>query len=285
MQTLILLGIFFVAVLLSSGAASLLDPFLPFSFMRIFNRCFLLFGLTGAYFFRTRFQKKPLASLGLAKEEHTLSLIVKGVVFALLSLLVLTLLSRLCQTVVFEYHPPKLKKLFYYVSGAILIAFFEELFFRGFLLQTLMEDLPTRPSVILSSMIYSLAHFIRPLVLNEPNELSLFYTESVGLFLFGILMSYAFLRTRSLYLPMGLHGGFVFFLKMDGIFVNRPMVTPEWLFGGERLVGGIVTWLIFAVAFPWVKRVGRRYLPMQNCEKILSSKSSVNTSPTISPKA
>lgn len=285
MRTLTLLGIFSVAVLLSLGFAFLLTPFLPFSFLRIFNRCFLVFGLTGAILFRARLQRKSFVSLGLEKNGNSLSLVLSGVAFALASLFLLTLIAACFQAASFEVHPPRLKKLFYYVVGAILTGFFEELFFRGFLLQTLMEDASTRLSVVLSSLAYSLVHFVRPLLLNKPEDFPLFYTESIGLFFFGVLMAYAFLRTRSLYLSMGLHGGFVFFLKMDGIFVNRLMASPVWLFGGERLIGGIVTWLIFLAAFPWVRWLTRGYFPMQNCEKILSRRSSVNTSPTISPRA
>ena len=285
MTTLVLLGSFGVAFLLSLGSASLLDPLLPFPFPRILSRCLLVFGLIASYLFRKRFQKKSFRSLGLEKTEDSLPLLIKGIAFALLSLLVLTGVTFLCKAAIFEYHPLKPKKLFYYAVGAILTGFLEEIFFRGILLQSLLEDVSKPMGIFLSNLVYSLLHFVIPLLLHKPADLSLFYSESVGLFLFGILMAYAYFRTHSLYLSIGLHGGFVFFLKMDNVFVNRLNVSPPWLFGEEKIIGGIVTWLLFLVAFPWVRWVGRTYLPMQNCEKIRLSKSSVNTSPTISPKA
>lgn len=283
MNTLRLIGLFGIVLLLSIGFAFALSPFLPFPSFRIFDRFFLILGLMATYLFRVRLQKKSLATLGLKRKGHSVSLVFSGIAFALLSLMVLTFVASFCQATAFHYHPPKLKKLFYYTTSAILIGFFEEFFFRGLFLQTLMEDFSTWFSVGVSSLVYSLIHFLKPFLLNKPEDLTLFYTESAGLFLFGTLMSYAFLRTRSLYLSMGLHAGFVFFLKMDGIFVNRLIVDPKWLFGEERLIGGIATWSLFLVAFPWVWRLSRSYFPMQNFEKIRSSRSSVKTSPTISP--
>ena len=284
MTTLKLFGFIAAALLLSLALALFLSLFLPFPTFRIFYRSLTIFGLIGAYLFRTRVQKKSFPSLGLERRGNSSSLVWNGIAFALLSLLILTLLAYLFQAVSLEYHPPKPKKLFYYTLSAFFVGFFEELFFRGLLLQTLMEDFPAKLGVVVSSLVYSLLHFVRPLVLNKPEDLNLFFTESIGLFLFGVLMSYAYLRTRSLYLGMGMHGGFVWFMKMDNLFVNRLMVKG-WLFGEERLIGGIVTWLLLLAAFPWIRWINQRYLPIQNCEKIRPSRSSVKTSPTISPRA
>ena len=256
MNTLKLLGVISIILLLSLLAALLIRPLCPFPFFLIFVRCLEIFGVVGIYLFRTRFQKKSFASLGFKAEGNALGWLLNGIVFALLSLLILTFIAYLYQAVSFYYHPPKLKKLLYYTTSAVLIGFFEEFFFRGLFLKTLMEDFPTWFSIGISSLVYSLVHFLQPFILNRPEDLSLFYTESIGLFLFGVLMAYAFLRTRSLYLSMGLHGGFIFFMKMDGIFVDRLMVKG-WLFGEERLVGGIATWCIFLVAFPWISWLSR----------------------------
>lgn len=258
MMILRLLFLFIPALLLSLGAAWVIFPFLPYPFSRVFNRCLYVFGLVAVVFFQKKVRKKSFLSLGLNGNGTLAKDLFLGIAFSIVSFAVVTSLSLLFQFSLLEYHPPLPRKLMNYFLGSILIAFFEELFFRGFLLQTLMDDLSISVSVTLSSLIYSLAHFIRPLFLNQPEDLSLFYTESIGLFLFGALLSYAVLRTRSLYLAMGLHGGFVLLLKLDGIWVNRLMRSPAWIFGEERLVGGVVTWLVFLVAFPWVKALVHR---------------------------
>ena len=264
MNTLKLLGTLLAALLFSIGLACLISPFLSYPFFRILNRCFMVCALTGVYFFEKVSQKNPFWPAGLAKRPDTGFLIASGLTFAILSLLILTLVAYACHSVSLYFQPPKPKKLFYYTTSAILIAFFEELFFRGFLFQTLKKDCSLRASILISNLLYSAVHFIRPL-LTKPEELTSVWTEAPGLFLFGIFLTYAFLKTGSLYFSMALHGGFVFFMKMDGIFVNRLMVG-HWLFGEERLIGGIATWAIFLVAFPWVRWISRRraYLPMQN---------------------
>lgn len=240
-----------LAVLASAGLATVLSPFLPFPFFRIFSRCLLGFGLLAAWFFQKKVRKKPFSELGLNGNGKVAQDLLFGITLSLLFSLAITLLALFFEFVLVQYHPPLPRKLMNYFFGSIAIAFFEELFFRGMLLQTLMDDLSTPLSVSLSSLLYSLVHFVRPLFV-KPEDLSLFYTESIGLFLFGVLLSYAFLRSRSLYLSMGLHGGFVLFLKLDGILVDRLMREPAWIFGEERLVGGIATWAMLLLIFPCI---------------------------------
>ena len=195
MNTLKFFGCLGLVSLLSLAVAFVATPLLPFPFSRVFVRCLEIFGLMGAYFLRTRLQKKSLSSLGLEPGKKRLTFLIQGIVFAFSTLFVLTVIAYLSRAIIFDYHSPRLKKLFYYTSSAILIGFFEELFFRGLFLQTLMEDFSMPFSVGLSSLLYSLVHFTRPLFLKTVTP-SLLCTEFIGLVLFGILMSYAFLRTR-----------------------------------------------------------------------------------------
>lgn len=245
-------------LLLSFGLASLIAPFLPYPFFRIFDRCLYGISFLAILFFQRKVRRKNLTSVGLDGHGTAVKDILAGLAFSLATFVALTGVSLFFQFSVVHYHAPLPRKLMNYFLGSISIAFFEEFFFRGLLLQTLMDDLPAALSVILSSVAYSLVHFVRPLLTHHPEDLSLFPTEAVGLFLFGALLSYAVLRTRSLYLAMGLHGGFVLLLKLDGILIDRLMHPPTWVFGEERLVGGVATWVVFLGAFPWIGRLVRR---------------------------
>lgn len=254
-----LLLLFIPAVFLSLGLAAGLAPFLPYPFFRVFNRCLYGFGLLALFVFQKRIRRKSFSSLGLDGQGNAARDLWRGMALSSVLFVFLTLLSLLLQFSILEYHHPLPRKLMNYFLGSVLIAFFEELLFRGVLFQALMDDFSAPLSVGLSSAIYSLVHFIRPLLLNRPEDLSLFYTESIGLFLFGVILSYAVLRTRSLYLAMGLHGGIVLLMKLDGILINRLMRHPPWLFGEERLVGGIVTWLGLLLLLPYIRYVtGKR---------------------------
>ena len=252
----------FIPVLLASyGVAMLVAPWVPFSFLRIFNRCLLGFAFPTAFFFQKKIRKKPFSEIGLEGKGTAIRDISKGLVLSLIFFTAVTWVSLFFGFSLVAYHPPPhMRKIFNYVLASILTAFFEEFFFRGLLFKVLSDDCSVPVSLGISSGIYSLAHFIRPFF-TKSADLSLFYTESIGLFLFGILLAYAFYRTGSLYFSMGLHGGFVLLLKLDGIFINRLMREPVWLFGEERLVGGIVTWPMFLAVFLCIRWLTRR----RNC--------------------
>ena len=59
-------------------------------------------------------------------------------------------------------------------------------------------------------------------------------------------MSYAFFRTGSLYLSMGLHAGWVFGLKTIRVYGDFRREDLGWLFGSSepKLVSGVAVWII-----------------------------------------
>ena len=261
MTILCFLLLFLPVILASIGTAACITPFLPFAFPRVLNRCLLGFTLPALLFFQKKIRKKPLSEIGLNRQGATVRDISIGLALSAVFFTVVTSVSLFFGFSLVAYHPPPhMRKILNYVLASILTAFFEEFFFRGFLFKMLSDDFSVPVSVGISSAVYSLAHFVRPFF-TKSADFSLFYTESIGLFLFGLLLSYAFYRTGSLYFSMGLHGGFVLLLKLDGIFINRLMRDPAWLFGEERLVGGIVTWIMFLAVFLCVRWLTRR----RNC--------------------
>jgi membrane protease YdiL (CAAX protease family) len=83
----------------------------------------------------------------------------------------------------------------------------EELLFRGFHLRIISKGLNRPLGIILSSVIFAYAHHY-----NEGMTL----VDYVFKFLFGIIMSIAFLRTGQLWLAIGLHTGWDFSVSMFG---------------------------------------------------------------------
>ncbi|HEX9443395.1 MAG TPA: CPBP family glutamic-type intramembrane protease [Candidatus Binatia bacterium] len=66
----------------------------------------------------------------------------------------------------------------------------------------------------------------------------------VGLFLIGLVLSYALLRTRSLYLSIGLHAGWVFGIKTLSLYGDFNRADLGWAFGAKpKIVSGVVTWI------------------------------------------
>lgn len=93
----------------------------------------------------------------------------------------------------------------------IFVGWNEELLSRGFHLRIISKGLNRPLGIILSSAIFSYAH-------RNNSEATLNYF--VFIFLFGVIMSFALLRTSQLWLAMGIHAGWDFFVT---IFWGTPI--------------------------------------------------------------
>jgi len=165
--------------------------------------------------------------------------------------------------------------IFKYLLVGCLIGFMEEIFFRGYLLQSFMENMSMPTAVIVCSLIYSVLHFFRADVFVSTGfqpfvgfvTMAQFFKPLffdivkhlpaiIGLFLVGIVLSYALIRTKSLYLSIGLHSGMVFMSKTDSIFISRFREKLIWLFGGDsKLVTGIVIWIFLICILVVIRRI------------------------------
>jgi len=90
------------------------------------------------------------------------------------------------------------------LAGGVLlmagVAFAEELLFRGFLFQRLIDGVGVWPAQILIGGLFVLTH------LNNPGMVGVTKLwASANIFLASVLFGLAYLRTRSLAMPMGIH--------------------------------------------------------------------------------
>jgi CAAX protease family protein len=153
------------------------------------------------------------------------------------------------------------------VSPGVLIATFgvllgaalnEELIFRGFPLQLLIDGLGEWPAMIGLSTLFGAMH------LNNPNATILGTLNTV---LAGILLSLAYVRTRSLWMPYAIHVGwnvglgFVFGFPLSGVDIASLWTTgtagsETILGGGYGPEGGLLATFTFAAAAVIVQRHG-----------------------------
>jgi uncharacterized protein len=81
-----------------------------------------------------------------------------------------------------------------YLALVILIPIFEEVFFRGFLFKGIRySKLRTQGAIVLPAAIWAMLH------------LQYLWYDIVGIFVFGLLLGMAQLRTGSLYVPIAMH--------------------------------------------------------------------------------
>jgi hypothetical protein len=115
----------------------------------------------------------------------------------------------------------------------IIVGWQEELLSRGYLLQNIADGFNLFWGVLLSSFLFALGHIFNP---------NMGWPAAAGLFLAGIFLAYAYLRTRRLWLPIGLHIGWNFFestvlgFPVSGLslfsLIQHSIDGPEWLTGG-----------------------------------------------------
>lgn len=131
--------------------------------------------------------------------------------------------------------------------------------FRGYPLQTMTRSGLAWAAIILTSVIFSIGH------LDNPNVVPGF--TFVNTALAGVWLSIAYLRTRSLWFPLGVHWawnwmmGAVVGLPVSGIerltpdpLMRAAAVGPPWLTGGTYgLEGGAACTLaiIISTVFIW----------------------------------
>lgn len=164
--------------------------------------------------------------------------------------------------------------------SSVVIGMIEETFFRAFLLGGLAREMSGNRALALSSVVFALAHLVRapasrPLLgfhplaglLNVGASLghALFHPLAilpafVGLTLLGLLLGAVFLTAQRVYLPAGLHAGFVFTARLWGAALVFAGAVPRWLFGYGRpsLLSGPAAWAEILLLVALVRHLGGR---------------------------
>lgn len=119
------------------------------------------------------------------------------------------------------------------VSLYALVGWQEELLIRGYWLQNLSDGLSQSLGVLLSSVLFALVHAVNP---NSS------WQAYLGLFLSGLFLAFGYLRTKQLWLPIGLHIGWnlfegtVFGFPVSGQYyyqlVRQTVSGPDIITGG-----------------------------------------------------
>ena len=84
----------------------------------------------------------------------------------------------------------------------VLVAFTEELFLRGYILNNLMKSMNRMVALLISSVFFSLLHIMNP---------SFSWFSFLNILLAGILLGLPYIYTKSLWLPIALHFSWNFF--------------------------------------------------------------------------
>jgi membrane protease YdiL (CAAX protease family) len=161
----------------------------------------------------------------------------------------------------------------FFVLGAMLLlaAAWEEIIFRGYLFQRLVESVGALWAVALLAALFGAVHIPNP----AATPLSTANTA-----LAGILLAVAYLKTRALWMPIGIHFawnwvmGPVLGFPVSGIRIPTRLLAAEvsgplWLSGGDYGPEGSVVLTAAAVALTvWLART-RAIYPSTDRQNVL----------------
>jgi membrane protease YdiL (CAAX protease family) len=151
------------------------------------------------------------------------------------------------------------------VTGFV-VALLEEWFFRGWMLRRMTRTRSLGRAVFTSTLIFAFLHAFNPSNLKvesiEPTargalsalgawlshvtSLQAFGSSFVGLFLFGLLLCGAYLRTRTIWVPIAIHAGAVNVLFTYTHATDRVVNSP--FVGTRALYDGVPAYILLAIA-------------------------------------
>lgn len=258
----------FAGILLFSAVlAPVLHNFLPYSFPRIFNRIVMVSALIAVVVF-VRFRKEMFVRFGMDWRKDSRRLFLTGFLTGLTVLALFTLTQLFAGNAYVSIRDLSwqkwVSKFAGCISGGLLIAIMEEFFFRGFIFTSLRDKVfrgRIRLAMVVTSLFYASVHFVsirKPEISPDPGfmdslkmiaapiqsfaDWQAVWPAAIGLFLFGMVLNYSAVRTKSLYASIGLHAGAVLFVRIIGLFI--AFLEKNVLFWSTKKVyDGILGWI------------------------------------------
>jgi uncharacterized protein len=267
---IILFGALIAPFLFWAGQWTAAHGFFPFlakiDFESFFHRAILIAAAVLLWPLLRLTHTRSMADLGLTPNSRWVRDLFAGIIFSAIPLLC-------CGIWFIAFHLYSLRHSFAWiafgkiVAASIAVPAIEETFFRGVVLGVLLRTGRQYMSIFATSAIFSVIHFLK-----APERTSIIVTWTSGLnsvvhsfarfgdltsvaamfttlFLIGWILADARLRTRSLWLPIGLHAGWIFAAGAFNRVAHRGVLELPWL--GKNLLVGIVplgiaglTWVI-----------------------------------------
>jgi uncharacterized protein len=246
-------------------------PFLAkYDFGRFFHRAILIAAVLLLWPLLRLSNVRGLADLGLAPNPYWARDVGFGVLLSVIPLLFCGALLIALHVYSFRHVLvwPRLGKV---LLAAVSVPFIEETFFRGIVLGILLRTGRKLLAVVAASALFAAAHFLKgsewePAIVTWTSGFQSIGDAFAGfgdpmmvlgafatLFLIGCILADARVLTRSLWLPIGLHTGWIFASGTFSWLARGRMVALPWI-GNNLLVGIIplglaaVTWILMRLS-------------------------------------
>lgn len=183
--------------------------------------------------FRKFIDRNSFSSLGLkfaASKKDALLGFLTGIILLLIATLIMVASKNLVWIAV-DFNAIEL------LSGIVLmllVAFYEELVFRGYILNNLLQSLNPQKSLLISALLFALAHFGNP---------GIGLIGFLNIFLAGVLLGINYVYTKNLWFAVMLHfswnffQGYVLGFQVSGIPLKS--VLSQQTSGAAFITGGL----------------------------------------------
>jgi membrane protease YdiL (CAAX protease family) len=168
------------------------------------------------------------------------------------------------------------------IATAAIVATLEEILFRGGIFGGLRHMIYWPVALLISSGIYALVHFFQraeftgvvtwhsglellPPMLRGFADFHALVPGFLNLTLAGILLGLAYQRTGNLYFSVGLHAGWIFWLKTYGAFTAESPQASIWFWGSGKMIDGWLAFFVLAFTLAVFKflPLGEKHTPYQ----------------------
>jgi membrane protease YdiL (CAAX protease family) len=250
--------------------------FAKYNFESFFHRALLICAIAFLWPLLRSLRLRSFHDLELEKNRHALRAVAAGILLAAIPLLVGAVILIATRIFLLRSAIPW-SSLGAVTAAAIVVPLIEEFFFRGLFLGILLRSLRRIVATLITSAFFAIVHFLKAPAKPSENVTCLSGFHSIAnslvqfvdpmmvlasfttLFLIGWILADARLRTRSLFLPIGLHSGWIFVAGVVGKMTKRETIILPWL-GPNLLTGllplalGLITW---ALMIGWLHYANR----------------------------
>lgn len=243
-------------------------------FQKFFNRAALVAALALLWPLAKSFQIRTRAELGIVPNPRWARDLVCGLIAAVALMLVMCAVLKGYDG--FKWHAPKDQKLGdlpKVLLSATTVSLIEETLFRAAFLGVFLRTMGKWSALFAVSAIFSVLHFIKPsevemaasdvhwhsgfgllpAVFSQFSEPAMIGALFTTLFAVGWVLGYVTIKTRSLWMAIGLHAGWIICVQGFGKFAKLAKNQLPWI-GSELRIGiaplltviatGVVCWLL-----------------------------------------
>lgn len=161
---------------------------------------------------------------------------------------------------------------------ALVVAVMEELLFRGAMFGTLRRAMRWPAALAASSAVYAITHFMHrgqtpptvdwlsglrvlPTMLAGMTDARTLLPAFLSLALAGVILGLAYQWTGDLSASIGIHAGWIFWLKFYGFATRRAPDADAWFWGTGKLVDGWLAFVALVVVLAAVLYLWKRSMP------------------------